>query len=119
MIRRPPRSTRTDTLFPYTTLFRSPFWSSTISMRPTFNGHVPRPNVSVSGWPLRLCPNPKCPLCTNPLAHLSAPISWLRGAAMNGLLTGCARQVPANHNRYDDEQDERSEEESLGRVCES
>src|SRR3546814_1376134 len=27
MIRRPPRSTRTDTLFPYTTLFRSPFLS--------------------------------------------------------------------------------------------
>src|SRR3546814_10984351 len=24
MVRRPPRSTRTDTLFPYTTLFRSP-----------------------------------------------------------------------------------------------
>src|SRR3546814_9649323 len=28
MIRRPPRSTRTDTLFPYTTLFRSPSLSS-------------------------------------------------------------------------------------------
>src|SRR3546814_10506744 len=26
MIRRPPRSTRTDTLFPYTTLFRSDHW---------------------------------------------------------------------------------------------
>src|SRR3546814_18693680 len=26
MIRRPPRSTRTDTLFPYTTLFRSAPW---------------------------------------------------------------------------------------------
>src|SRR3546814_9342683 len=26
MIRRPPRSTRTDTLFPYTTLFRSDRW---------------------------------------------------------------------------------------------
>src|SRR3546814_5043533 len=26
MIRRPPRSTRTDTLFPYTTLFRSNLW---------------------------------------------------------------------------------------------
>src|SRR3546814_16291121 len=25
MIRRPPRSTRTDTLFPYTTLFRAPY----------------------------------------------------------------------------------------------
>src|SRR3546814_8813831 len=30
MIRRPPRSTRTDTLFPYTTLFRSPL---TLPMR--------------------------------------------------------------------------------------
>src|SRR3546814_20389933 len=28
MIRRPPRSTRTDTLFPYTTLFRSGIWDS-------------------------------------------------------------------------------------------
>src|SRR3546814_18968665 len=28
MIRRPPRSTRTDTLFPYTTLFRSLFLSN-------------------------------------------------------------------------------------------
>src|SRR3546814_10798505 len=27
MIRRPPRSTRTDTLFPYTTLFRSAYWN--------------------------------------------------------------------------------------------
>src|SRR3546814_21021142 len=27
MIRRPPRSTRTDTLFPYTTLFRSRVWN--------------------------------------------------------------------------------------------
>src|SRR3546814_3948500 len=29
MIRQPPRSTRTDTLFPYTTLFRSEFWVAT------------------------------------------------------------------------------------------
>src|SRR3546814_15361341 len=29
MIRRPPRSTRTDTLFPYTTLFRSHFRNPT------------------------------------------------------------------------------------------
>src|SRR3546814_14175072 len=33
MIRRPPRSTRTDTLFPYTTLFRS--GGSRPSVRPT------------------------------------------------------------------------------------
>src|SRR3546814_7507418 len=31
MIRRPPRSTRTDTLFPYTTLFRS--WRSEMRFR--------------------------------------------------------------------------------------
>src|SRR3546814_14434886 len=30
MIRRPPRSTRTDTLFPYTTLFRSPRFGDTV-----------------------------------------------------------------------------------------
>src|SRR3546814_6903583 len=33
MIRRPPRSTRTDTLFPYTTLFRSPHKQN--AQRPT------------------------------------------------------------------------------------
>src|SRR3546814_20663435 len=34
MILRPPRSTRTDTLFPYTTLFRSPVcWRSTARCR--------------------------------------------------------------------------------------
>src|SRR3546814_17709784 len=33
MIRRPPRSTRTDTLFPYTTLFRSRRWRGTARRR--------------------------------------------------------------------------------------
>src|SRR3546814_17833184 len=37
MIRRPPRSTRTDTLFPYTTLFRS--------------GRLPGGDESGAGWP--------------------------------------------------------------------
>src|SRR3546814_8986184 len=32
MIRRPPRSTRTDTLFPYTTLFRSPRADEDVAM---------------------------------------------------------------------------------------
>src|SRR3546814_5696790 len=36
MIRRPPRSTRTDTLFPYTTLFRSPFGGDRPARAPTF-----------------------------------------------------------------------------------
>src|SRR3546814_15574309 len=37
MIRRPPRSTRTDTLFPYTTLFRSWFDGAGVSIS-TVNG---------------------------------------------------------------------------------
>src|SRR3546814_2161717 len=43
MIRRPPRSTRTDTLFPYTTLFRSPppSCSSCCSRRSSDNEGVP------------------------------------------------------------------------------
>src|SRR3546814_8165018 len=42
MIRRPPRSTRTDTLFPYTTLFRSLGWAGTEG---TFDWQVLRDNV--------------------------------------------------------------------------
>src|SRR3546814_20052331 len=44
MIRRPPRSTRTDTLFPYTTLFRSP--SSTSATIP--NGRSSRSTTSAA-----------------------------------------------------------------------
>src|SRR3546814_15092845 len=39
MIRRPPRSTRTDTLFPYTTLFRS-------ALTPDYGFGCKRPSVS-------------------------------------------------------------------------
>src|SRR3546814_13870967 len=35
MIRLPPRSTRTDTLFPYTTLFRSPWYERGMTARVT------------------------------------------------------------------------------------
>src|SRR3546814_9149626 len=41
MIRRPPRSTRTDTLFPYTTLFRSlSLWSWQDSVKAVFLDRV-------------------------------------------------------------------------------
>src|SRR3546814_3541656 len=38
MIRRPPRSTRTDTLFPYTTLFRSCTATSSVASMPVSSG---------------------------------------------------------------------------------
>src|SRR3546814_6807558 len=43
MIRRPPRSTRTDTLFPYTTLFRSSGFDNIIGSR-----WQPRANLSAT-----------------------------------------------------------------------
>src|SRR3546814_4076809 len=47
MIRRPPRSTRTDTLFPYTTLFRSRIGDPLIGVLHIIGGqlaHVVRPH---------------------------------------------------------------------------
>src|SRR3546814_18704798 len=45
MIRRPPRSTRTDTRFPYTTLFRS---------LSGIGDHHDQPSLSVCNWHCRL-----------------------------------------------------------------
>src|SRR3546814_18898361 len=43
VIRRPPRSTRTDTLFPYTTLFRSLMPLSCVWAGPARNAHLGGP----------------------------------------------------------------------------
>src|SRR3546814_1020865 len=46
MIRRPPRSTRTDTLFPYTTLYRSRRLQQLAQLHP----HGLRAELPVTGW---------------------------------------------------------------------
>src|SRR3546814_49536 len=60
MIRRPPRSTRTDTLFPYTTLFRSDLSQGgagvshrpvAVWIEPVIFGRVPRPGGRLQGKP--------------------------------------------------------------------
>src|SRR3546814_15192831 len=51
MIRRPPRSTRTDTLFPYTTLFRSAMMAvadANVTLILTGNGDVLEPTDGVA-----------------------------------------------------------------------
>src|SRR3546814_9397070 len=60
MIRRPPRSTRTDTLFPYTTLFRSPRRLGGARIR----GAVPedRGNRRDGAWHVRRLPRGAAPV---------------------------------------------------------
>src|SRR3546814_7243406 len=56
MIRRPPRSTRTDTLFPYTTLFRSRPRRIAVRPMPMSKGMIqfPRPLTSISSTKILL-----------------------------------------------------------------
>src|SRR3546814_19628449 len=107
MIRRPPRSTRTDTLFPYTTLFRSHFhaekgWSQTAQdvlegvSRPVerrkqlgySSGMSFTDHQSMSGAPARTCvqavarASPSLPgaMSRPPHVHSSIPSILARGA---------------------------------------
>src|SRR3546814_3637633 len=53
MIRRPPRSTRTDTLFPYTTLFRSAGFPHPLPRRARPHAQADRGAVQAGGRNLR------------------------------------------------------------------
>src|SRR3546814_7585037 len=85
MIRRPPRSTRTDTLFPYTTLFRSP------SHRRFPIGPAPNPCASggtsrahnrsrhlYPAQPLRVSASPRELVSWWPLRPLHKPLKRLK-----------------------------------------
>src|SRR3546814_12807832 len=79
MIRRPPRSTRTDTLFPYTTLFRSDFQVKGVIT-------AVRPGPVVTMYELEPAPGTKASRVSNladdiarnmsPLSARLAPIPW-------------------------------------------
>src|SRR3546814_12343366 len=60
MIRRPPRSTRTDTLFPYTTLFRSRRRQRADGVRGAGRPAAGRRRVS---WRHAACATPETPAC--------------------------------------------------------
>src|SRR3546814_8744367 len=86
MIRRPPRSTRTDTLFPYTTLFRSihneywaPFWKTVNELDMVLCLHIgagnPAPHASmetpIEAW-----------ITTMPMSISTGAADWLNLAAL-------------------------------------
>src|SRR3546814_8710085 len=85
MIRRPPRSTRTDTLFPYTTLFRSRRGRGGAGVVPGAVGQRDRPYPAV-----RRAHHPSRPrLLVAVAAALPAPSS-LGGGAAPGRAHGAA-----------------------------
>src|SRR3546814_3559461 len=64
MIRRPPRSTRTDTLFPYTTLFRSQCVANVLLSPP-----------DCRGWAVRVeCPTMRRRWCEKSQEGLDPPV---------------------------------------------
>src|SRR3546814_3093265 len=77
MIRRPPRSTRTDTLFPYTTLFRSRRKPDKVSP-----GILPEGSGPAMGWTPDTGPNHNDPkeiiMATAELRAQSAPANLVR-----------------------------------------
>src|SRR3546814_8156489 len=90
MIRRPPRSTRTDTLFPYTTLFRSEFQGSEL-----------------------------LPLAQGPASGTARPHRWRRAAlAGRRRRTGCHRHQGPGETRLESRRSEEhtSELQSLMRI---
>src|SRR3546814_11972057 len=81
MIRRPPRSTRTDTLFPYTTLFRSP-WSIIMAYPDfscEFNLAAGRRAGACAGNAIRACRDAA-------VRHLPTDCLLCQGKAMGGEL---------------------------------
>src|SRR3546814_2193823 len=86
MIRGPPISKRTDTLFPYTTLFRSrsadtPMWYFTSPEPPASSGLAGLPRnsemIARNGLSMKLQSTFRRPRCDIPSTTSSSPI-WLR-----------------------------------------
>src|SRR3546814_7175086 len=71
MIRRPPRSTRTDTLFPYTTLFRSPLRRAQVAARTEL------PELSTRSAAARLGPAMITTIDLRGTAHTASELSRL------------------------------------------
>src|SRR3546814_15484086 len=90
MIRRPPRSTRTDTLFPYTTLFRSQIhWPEGRAQRLL---HPRQPDRNVITRPSRLCHllfKPANRLTdSNGMQSNTSRRTFVKGLAAGGILGG-------------------------------
>src|SRR3546814_5028638 len=89
MIRRPPRSTRTDTLFPYTTLFRSDAsWALRSGEQPT-NLVMTMSNSQVFGSPMILTGHkPVSPFGAASMIHSGEPAAAETGRSLKEVVRG-------------------------------
>src|SRR3546814_13628508 len=102
MIRRPPRSTRTDTLFPYTTLFRSPVVEAFAEQAARADGNLGLGDVIARAKRIALGIEER---------RHPALLIVLQGKEI-GERGGDQRQRPARH-----EPAQRSEERRVGKEC--
>src|SRR3546814_15327966 len=117
MIRRPPRSTRTDTLFPYTTLFRSNavkllLYTSGTTSHPkgvlhSHNSLMAELLAARDYWGLGAS---DVVLMPSPVTHITGYLSALD----MGFVTGCAAVLM---ERWDASEAVRSEERRGGKAC--
>src|SRR3546814_16649939 len=81
MIRLPPRSTRTDTLFPYTTLFRSPAPRSAMARSSLVRPVSARPSDPIKRGAVRR--QPGAGACRSAAQHF--PVQRMEGGRMVGM----------------------------------
>src|SRR3546814_12606190 len=119
MIRRPPRSTRTDTLFPYTTLFRSQFlqdrWRQPVEKvadllsAPVYRSRrlarliaaftPDKPAVGIARPPPHLCSHVPPAGSLTPPAGLQTPSPSCRESVCPSVYTPCV-PVHTNKNKH-------------------
>src|SRR3546814_6486634 len=77
MIRRPPRSTRTDPLFPYTTLFRSPkMRQRTRPLPQRVRRHLHQRSTPTAARSWSRLASPCCAKCRSAIASSSRSVRW-------------------------------------------
>src|SRR3546814_16510124 len=94
MIQRPPRSTRTDTRFPYTTLFRATSWLLAGALVTALAGCTPERAAPVAEPPVTADDDMPTPASTQAAAMAAAEPSTQAAAAPGG--TAAADAAPAS-----------------------
>src|SRR3546814_8088003 len=98
MIRRPPRSTRTDTLFPYTTLFRSGTFKGSIALSDKVEPETCRLTVQGSGTIGHGTGNARFELQT--VSDTETKLLYQGSGEVGGLVAGVGQRVLGSVSKF-------------------